>query len=956
MTSVETLIQQIEASDDVLQRRNLLLAARQSADPTWDDLIVDHLKAQSDYYQESNRDQAWQYAQLILDYAEETGQPLHRGMGLRARANVESIIDGDHAKSLETMREARQIYAEHGELIIASLIGSAMITPLGMLGRVSEAERLLGEIRPIFQAANHLLFEGQAEANFAIVSVRLGNFSNALTVLERAATLYHAADVDYPSWIGLIEIHRAVAWRGLGYLDKALAAVDRAIVLFQQADASVHEARARHEEASIRFLQGKFQLARQQYDTARRLYSTNGLRQAAVSANLEIAQCLLRLRQLTPALETVRKAQKAVTNDSLEAIQLALLASQIMVQQVAVSGESAESTLQQLTDLKATLLKRADSAYYQALTALTLARLFLTLNRLSDCRAEAVTANAICRELQLPHIAAHAQLLLAQVALRLGELDSAEIALQTIAALLEYDSDIQYRKHYLLGQLAEATDDLPSAIAHHETAIQHLETLRGGMMVDHTIQFFEDKQVIYEEAVRLYLQSGQPLRGLEYAERAKSRALLALLGNRIRLTLGESLSAESQTLLTELQRLEAQRNVWIRQQSIDSTARTTGSNRQNDLHHIERQMQQLRQQLLLHTPPVGQHEPAPITTIAAALEPDALLLEYFITRNSVTLFVISQTETRAIDLGNILSTVTDTMRYFELNRDGLKQLPPIMRLHLEVQAQQLLGQLYQLLLHPIADLLNRYRRLIFVPYRSLHHLPFQALYDGRRYLIESHIVTRLPAASLLPILKSFRPTGTGAVLFGHTNEGELRHVSAEIATIAATVPAVTTFENHAATCVNFIQHTTTARIIHTAAHGRFYSDNPLFSGICLDDGDLTVLQILELKLQAALVVLSACETGRNVVSGSDELLGLTRAFFHAGVPSLLVTQWLVEDNIAATLMQRFYAELLAGRSAAEALRAAQLAIVHAARRGENRYGHPYFWSPFVITGADTVIF
>lgn len=949
MNDVETLIEQLDGCDNDVQRRDLLLRARQeSADPAWDDTIVDRLKAQSDRYQESNRDQAWQYAALILDYAKETGDPLHRGMGLRARANVESIIDGEHGKSLQTMREARSIYTKHGEQIIAALIGSAMITPLGMLGRIAEAERLLEEIRPIFQAANHPLLAGQAEANFGIVALRLGNFSDAQMALDRAAAHYATANVDYPGWIGLIEIHRATAWRGRGYLEQSLAAVKRAIGLFQPADFATDEARARNEEAVTRFLQGKFQLAMQQYDTARRLYIENGLRHATVGVDLDIAECLLHLRQFDAALQTVTTALTNVVDGSLEVIQLRLLAARITLAQ----GDAAES-LRQLSALDATLQQRGDSDYYRALTALTRARAFSALGRMADCRAAAVTVNTLASH--LPHVAAYAQLLLAQTALRLGELDSAEIALQAIDQTLEHDSDIQYRKHYLLGQLAESHNDLSGAIAQHETAIDHLETLRGGMMVDHTVHFFEDKQVIYEDAVRLYLQSGQPMRGLAYAERAKSRALLALLGNNIRLTLGESLSAESQTLLTELQRLETQRNVWIRQQPTDSSARATARMRQNDLYQIERQMQQLRQQLLLHTPPVGQHQPAPITTIAAALEPDALLLEYFITRNSVTLFVVSQTERRAVNLGNIMPTVTDTMRYFELNRDGLRQLPPVMRLHLEVQAQQLLGQLYQLLLQPIADLLARYRRLIFVPYRSLHHLPFQALFDGQRYLIETHIITRLPAASLLPLLKNIEPTGTETVLFGHTNGGELGHVSAEIATIATTTPA-TIFENHAATCANFTQHTATARIIHTAAHGRFHSDNPLFSGICLEDGDLTVLQILELELHAALVVLSACETGRNVVSDSDELLGLTRAFFHAGVPTLLATQWLVEDNIAANLMQQFYAALLQGVSAAEALRAAQLTIINAARRGENSYGHPYFWSPFFITGTDATIF
>ena len=138
-----------------------------------------------------------------------------------------------------------------------------------------------------------------------------------------------------------------------------------------------------------------------------------------------------------------------------------------------------------------------------------------------------------------------------------------------------------------------------------------------------------------------------------------------------------------------------------------------------------------------------------------------------------------------------------------------------------------------------------------------------------------------------------------------------------------------------------------------AAHGSFRADNPLFSGLALADGWLTTLDIFNLRLHASLVTLSACETGRSVVAGGDELLGLMRAFLYAGATSLVLSQWVVDDRSTARLMERFYTHLANGQSKGAALRLAQLAFL-----GEGSsevvfpaaYSHPYFWAPFFLVG------
>jgi CHAT domain-containing protein len=131
--------------------------------------------------------------------------------------------------------------------------------------------------------------------------------------------------------------------------------------------------------------------------------------------------------------------------------------------------------------------------------------------------------------------------------------------------------------------------------------------------------------------------------------------------------------------------------------------------------------------------------------------------------------------------------------------------------------------------------------------------------------------------------------------------------------------------------------------LHLACHGLFRSDNPMFSSLKLHDGWLTAADVMQLDLAGALVTLSACESGRNEVFAGDELMGLMRAFLGVGASTLVVSQWLVQDEAAASLMEKYYARLGEGLGPAQALRAAQLAI-------KDEYPHPYYWAPFVLVG------
>jgi CHAT domain-containing protein len=124
------------------------------------------------------------------------------------------------------------------------------------------------------------------------------------------------------------------------------------------------------------------------------------------------------------------------------------------------------------------------------------------------------------------------------------------------------------------------------------------------------------------------------------------------------------------------------------------------------------------------------------------------------------------------------------------------------------------------------------------------------------------------------------------------------------------------------------------------------------------DGLLTMEEILELKLDADWVILSACNTGAGAGAGAEAASGLGRAFFYAGTRALLVTNWSVHSQSARELVTDLFKRQAADRqlTRGEALRQAMMALVDgpgyvgADGKTEFSYAHPLFWAPYSIIG------
>jgi filamentous hemagglutinin family protein len=267
-----------------------------------------------------------------------------------------------------------------------------------------------------------------------------------------------------------------------------------------------------------------------------------------------------------------------------------------------------------------------------------------------------------------------------------------------------------------------------------------------------------------------------------------------------------------------------------------------------------------------------------------------------------------------------------------------------------------LQQLHQILIEPIADLLpnNPNERVIFVPQEYLFLVPFAALQaaDGQ-YLIEQHTLLTTSAIQVLELSQQ-RPVNADqtAVVVGNPapmpgSLAPLPYAEAEAEAIAQLLNT-TAITGTDATETAVRQRLSNAQIIHLATHGLFNETHPLQGAIALapstadGDGFLTAAEILDLSLNAELVVLSACNTGRGKITG-DGVVGLSRSLMAAGAPSVLVSLWQVPDDATSQLMVDFYRHRQQFDDA-QALRQSMLSIMQT-------YPNPRDWAAFTLVGS-----
>jgi CHAT domain-containing protein len=530
-----------------------------------------------------------------------------------------------------------------------------------------------------------------------------------------------------------------------------------------------------------------------------------------------------------------------------------------------------------------------------------------------------------------------------------------------------------------LGQPEEARRALSRAI---DLTEQLREQLAGGEL---------DRQRSSEMAVTPYqamidfqVDQKRYMEAFSYAQRAKGRTLLELLQHG-RVNIDKSASPAEREQEQQLTRKIVSLNRKITEEKLRSQPD------EKRLTEFEEQLKKARLEFeafrttLYATHPELKVQRGDIRPIAfdgaAALIPASktALLDFIVTDENLHLFVLTKdasaqpalnTHTIKIERKSLAEKVERYRRRME-NRD--------------YDFQKLSRELYDLLINPAQKQLQNKTNLIISPDSVLWDLPFQTLLSPKlRYLIEDAAISYAPSLSVLretqlagkekqtPAKASILALGNPAL--GNRSKELVKFVKmdADLQPLPEAATQVRALERLYGKTLSQVftgpeareelvkEQSARYRILHLATHGILNDVSPMYSHVLLsqtpgksdEDGLLEAWEMMNLDLNADLVVLAACETARGRAGAGEGVIGMTWALFVAGCPRTVVSQWKVEASSTTALMVEFhkrfktrYGSPQLAISTAEAMRQAALNVMK-----DPEYVHPFYWGGFVVVG------
>ncbi len=924
-----------------------------------------------------------------------------RATYLRAQTHV---INGEFVYARELIERARSGYAQLGLRFEALRTNVGLMSVLAESGHFQDmldvGQSVLAQI-----AQDSAAFGGADSADLRLLTALIyGNLSTALGEMGRYQASIDActnAEVIFeslkmPDYLAQTINNRGVTLRYLGHIREALAAYERAALIqsalgqsaLGQPNGGYLHAVTLYNMGDAQLLLGNYSQSLNTLEEARQQLAALGAVVDEQSCTLHMADAYLSLNLYAEALAAYQDAESALSRtDEVYQHGLALWgmgathtaladfqqADSCLARALSVFQTIDNVPLRATVLLEQAALQSAQGEQKIALVTVGEALELVSARTGSETQwpVQAVYAHMRMADLLLPDIAAAEAHLL-----------SAEQFSQSLTL-----PHLRYRLDQRLGHLRLRQDRVPEAQQLLEASINGIEQLRSTLTHEAMrTSFLHDKMAAYSNLVQLHLdyaatQLADPSGPVEpgdqdrlqqafnVIERAKSRALVELITGTVeaRLDAASDLEAPDTKAVARLRALQAELNAVYDELLRDSEGSSDQSDSAGDTARrvptLQTRTTELEQEITrLRLRTEGQAngadlfaQPLTLLEIQAQVPTDLILLTYHILDDEIIAFVITANETQLVRHVSRMCIVQPLLQQFSSQREPFRGGSAFVERHmdtLERTTRQLLASLYDALIAPIAPLLANavnatgvpIHKLAVVPHGLLHHVPFHALYDGEGYLLERFEISYAPSATVFTLAQRHTISSTGAALVVGVAEPGIPAVEAELSAVAQELANATVLLNEEATHDALFALMRDRRVLHLACHGLFRTDNPLFSALKLFDSWLTGIDIAQLDLTGALVVLSACESGRGQVLGGDEIIGLVRACLGAGASSLIVSQWLVQDDATAILMVEFYMHLARGVAPAAALRAAQLAL-------KSSHPHPYYWAPFVLIGS-----
>lgn len=554
-------------------------------------------------------------------------------------------------------------------------------------------------------------------------------------------------------------------------------------------------------------------------------------------------------------------------------------------------------------------------------------------------------------------------------------------------------NQILWEAYFWLGQCYEKNNKFSKAVTCLQKSIDVIDDIRSQIYLDsYKAGFVRDKLEVYEFLLRLLylLYKKRPSSDFGHVifntvERAKARAFLENLKKSrvdIRERLIPKLKREERDLTTKI----SSTMMKLSQKGLSEKKRKELF---TNLKRREDEYMRLISRMRIETPEVANIVAPPPYQVKIIqeklLDEKTVLIEYFLGKKNSFMIFITKTEISVHSLPPRGSIEKSTKGYLKILSQSPKE-----KFKGILAAERIYKELLSFVERSIPDSVEN---LIIVPDGILYYLPFETLIFSaqrgsgeKKYLIEEYNISYAPSSSSLMFLFDNKERSRfikGVLAFGDpsydytstsNNESDRSYLRILKELYSSQGFDFSPLPNSQKEVQNISQYFPKDKrniylkreanediikkiplkdyeVIHFACHGFLDEKSPFRSALVLaldenmdEDGFLQVREIYNLRMQADLIVLSACQTGIGKIERGEGLLGLPRIFFYTGAKSVVSTLWKVNDKATADFMSYFYKFLSQGRNKAQAMRFAKLKMTN------SKYSHPYYWGAFVLNG------
>ena len=752
---------------------------------------------------------------------------------------------------------------------------------------------------------------GQARALHTLgeIDLRHGNHKEAIKKLGEALALYERLDhtsSSYNTQMADVFISLAKVYGEIGPYAKAFSYLNKAHQISKNSRNQNTRANIMSSQASLFLEQEDYAAAQKNFDASLAIYRWLGNKRAEARVLLNLAIIEQREGHHDEAVQLFQRSMaRAQAMNSID-VQIAAGEGLAVVLTAKRDFPDALNAINQSLELA----RRVNAKTREVELLWRLAQIYYALQNYHESATLAEQALTLARSMHLPK---HTYLATAALGEAYAADDKVELAITTLKEAIN--------------QVEEMRDEVSGRLEG-----RHL--------------FFENKVGPYHTLVKLLTTHGKNFEALLYAERAKGRVLLEAVRSNRRDLLNiptETEKAQAELLINKYHAI----NKRIQSQTSDQPA----SELQNELNAVRTELAVFQERfaakhpdLLLRIGPARSLTHANLNSLVSA--DDLAYLEYVVTGDKVGLFILKR---NGLTTDHELKYVNLPVAADELQRKVNEFHSALAERHPDYDS---LGrELYQFLIEPAANELQNIKTVCIIPDEFLWTLPFQALTTTRgKYLIQDYSLFYAPSFSVLneiTLRRQQQSSKESLIAFGSPvieSDKKLKQdlhpipeTKTEVAAVAAAVQTQmkTVLVGPRAEEKTFKTLAPQYATIHLATHGVLDNRDPLNSYLLLtktdgdleNDGLLQAREIIELRLDADLAVLSACETANGRISAGEGVIGMSWAFFVAGARSVVVSQWRVNSGSTARLMENFYHAMarhsdLNGRNKSQAIREA----------------------------------